>query len=60
VQLEFDEMKEEISTTGSDKRWWDYSELFNSAEARYRTMLVIAMAFFGQVRILNFGISKLN
>lgn len=85
VMLEYKEMVEDISVTGSDKRWWDYSvcsalfqsclpcqqstvrlegstwqpqtpirqltppqELFNSREARYRTMLVLAMAFFGQ------------
>lgn len=48
VKLEYKEMVEDISTTGSDKRWWDYSELFNTREARYRTMLVLAMAFFGQ------------
>jgi hypothetical protein len=49
VQLEFKEMLEEISVTGSDKRWWDYRELVSSRETRYRTGLVIAMAFFGQV-----------
>ncbi|KAH7402711.1 MFS lactose permease-like protein [Pyrenochaeta sp. MPI-SDFR-AT-0127] len=48
VKLEYKEMVEDISVTGSDKRWWDYRELFNSREARYRTMLVLAMAFFGQ------------
>jgi hypothetical protein len=48
VKLEYKEMVEEISVTGSDKRWWDYSELFNTREARYRTMLVFCMAFFGQ------------
>lgn len=48
VQLEYKEMVEDISVTGSDKRWWDYSELFNSREQRYRTMLVVSMAFFGQ------------
>ncbi|KAF2681349.1 MFS lactose permease-like protein [Lentithecium fluviatile CBS 122367] len=48
VQLEYKEMVEDISVTGSDKRWWDYSELFNSREQRYRTMLVLSMAFFGQ------------
>jgi hypothetical protein len=50
VQLEFKEMLEEISVTGSDKRWWDYGELISTRETRYRTALVIAMAFFGQVR----------
>lgn len=48
VQLEYREMLEDISLTGSDKRWWDYRELLNSPEVRYRSMLVIAMAFFGQ------------
>ncbi|UKZ74775.1 hypothetical protein TrVFT333_002445 [Trichoderma virens FT-333] len=48
VQLEYQEMRLDISTTGSDKRWWDYRELFNSRDVRYRTMLVFAMAFFGQ------------
>lgn len=48
VELEYKEMVEDISVTGSDKRWWDYSELFNSREARYRTMLVLSMGFFGQ------------
>lgn len=48
VQLEYKEMVEDISVTGSDKRWWDYRELFNSREQRYRTMLVFSMAFFGQ------------
>ncbi|KAF2022137.1 general substrate transporter [Aaosphaeria arxii CBS 175.79] len=48
VQLEYKEMVEDISVTGSDKRWWDYTELFNSRESLYRTMLVFSMAFFGQ------------
>lgn len=48
VQLEYKEMVEDISVTGSDKRWWDYRELFNSREQRYRTMLVVSMGFFGQ------------
>jgi len=42
-------MLEDISTTASDKRWWDYRELFNSPEVRYRTFLVLAMGIFGQV-----------
>jgi MFS family permease len=48
VQLEYKEMVEDISVTGSDKRWWDYRELFNSREQRYRTMLAVSMGFFGQ------------
>ncbi|KAF2756395.1 general substrate transporter [Pseudovirgaria hyperparasitica] len=48
VQLEYKEMVEDISVTGADKRWWDYRELFDSRETRYRTLLVAAMAVFGQ------------
>ena len=40
VQLEYHEMTQEISMTGSDKRWWDYRELFDTREARYRSMVV--------------------
>jgi Sugar (and other) transporter len=43
VQLEYDEMIEEIKENGADKRWWDYQELFNSRETRYRSMLVLFM-----------------
>lgn len=42
-------MLEDISVTGADKRWWDYRELFSNPEVRYRTMLVMAVGFFGQV-----------
>ena len=41
VQLEYREMLCEISKSGSDKRWWDYRELYNTHEARYRSMLVL-------------------
>lgn len=37
-------MQEDISKTGSDKRWWDYSELFNTRETRYRSMMVVSMS----------------
>lgn len=43
MQLEFQEMLDDISKTGSDKRWWDYRELFNTRETRYRSMLVLFM-----------------
>lgn len=39
-------MLDDISNVGSDKRWWDYSELVNSKETRYRTMLVFFMGIF--------------
>lgn len=62
VQLTFREMQEEISLTGSDKRWWDYSELGivyiltfgfygnipNLRAALWRLTMVTSMAFFGR------------
>ena len=48
VHLSYHEMLAEISPTGADKRWWDYRELLNTPEVRYRSLLVVAMAFFGQ------------
>ncbi|KAK7526614.1 uncharacterized protein IWZ02DRAFT_177599 [Phyllosticta citriasiana] len=48
VQLEYREMVADISVTGADKRWWDYRELFNTPEVRYRTYIVITFAFFNQ------------
>ena len=48
VALELEEMLEVISAEGSDKRWWDFRDLFNSRAARYRTFLISCIAFFGQ------------
>ncbi|KAJ7167524.1 major facilitator superfamily domain-containing protein [Mycena filopes] len=48
VQLEWREFEESIKLDASDKRWYDYSELFNTPNARYRTFLMTLMAFFGQ------------
>lgn len=47
VALEMAEMDKSICQEASDKRWYDYSELFNSRSARYRTFLVISMALIG-------------
>lgn len=52
VQLEYREMVEDISMTGSDKRWWDYRELFNSRETRYRSMLVIFMGMYHILQLI--------
>ena len=49
VLLQMNEMHEQISTTASDKRWWDYKELFNTRSARSRLICVLGMAFFGQL-----------
>lgn len=48
VLLTYREMIEEIATEGSDKRWWDYSTLFNTRSAGWRMACVAGMAFFGQ------------
>ncbi|RPB04383.1 general substrate transporter [Choiromyces venosus 120613-1] len=48
VLLTYREMIEEIATEGSDKRWWDYKDLFNSKSAWWRLSCVVGMAFFGQ------------
>lgn len=42
-------MIEEIVISGSDKRWWDYSELFNTTAAKWRMLCVFSMAFISQV-----------
>lgn len=38
----------QISTEASDKRWWDYSELWSSHSARRRLICVLGMAIMGQ------------
>ena len=48
----------DISKTGSDKRWWDYSELFNSKPVRYRTMLVVAMVHSNDSRTAPFHLNN--
>jgi MFS family permease len=47
VALEMQEMDRSIRSEASDKRWYDYSELFNSKATRYRTFLVASMSFIG-------------
>ncbi|KAF3913932.1 hypothetical protein ABW21_db0206221 [Orbilia brochopaga] len=49
VLLEYREMMEEIYTEGSDKRWWDYSELVGSKPALWRMACVLGMAMFSQL-----------
>jgi MFS family permease len=38
----------QIQTDATDKRWWDYSGLVNTHNARSRLICVLGMAFFGQ------------
>lgn len=48
VQLQLKEMMAQISTEASDKRWWDYRELWNDRSARRRLICVVGMAIMGQ------------
>jgi MFS family permease len=48
VALEMAEMRDSIRQEASDKRWYDYSELWNTGSARYRTMLVISISCIGK------------
>ncbi|GKU08444.1 lactose permease [Fusarium langsethiae] len=48
VQLQMKEMMAQISTEASDKRWWDYRELWGSHNDRRRLICVIGMAIMGQ------------
>jgi hypothetical protein len=49
VQLQLKEMAKQISSEASDKKWWDYHELWNTHSARRRLICVIGMACFGQL-----------
>lgn len=51
VALEMEEMMEVVSITGSDKTWWDFRDLFNTKGARYRTFLVVAVAWFSEIEL---------
>ncbi|KZT61065.1 general substrate transporter [Calocera cornea HHB12733] len=48
VMLEYDEFKESIMINASDKRFWDWSELWDTANARWRSLMVIFMGVAGQ------------
>ncbi|KAL0475074.1 general substrate transporter [Neurospora intermedia] len=49
VQLQLKEMANQISSEASDKKWYDYHELWNTHSARRRLICVLGMACFGQV-----------
>jgi Sugar (and other) transporter len=41
VTLQLKEMQQQIHTDASDKKWWDYRELFNTHSARRRLICVL-------------------
>lgn len=47
-QLQYREIVEENKLTRDENPWWDFRELFNTRQARYRLAMVIGMSFFGQ------------
>ncbi|KAK2593619.1 hypothetical protein QQS21_008667 [Conoideocrella luteorostrata] len=49
VQLQMQEMASQIAAEASDKKWWDYHELWNTHSARRRLICVLGMAVFGQI-----------
>lgn len=50
VQLQIREMSNSIRQNATDKKWWDYRELFgNTHAARRRLLCVLGMACFGQL-----------
>jgi sugar porter (SP) family MFS transporter len=49
VRLQLHEMAMQISSEASDKKWWDYRELWNTRSARRRLICVAGMAVFGQI-----------
>lgn len=48
VQLQIREFQEGIAKDGSDKRWYDYREVFGSRNNLWRILMVFLMAFIGQ------------
>lgn len=49
VRVELEEMSAVIRIDASDKRFWDWRELFNTRAARYRTLLVTCVAWFSEL-----------
>ncbi|KFY31700.1 hypothetical protein V493_00880 [Pseudogymnoascus sp. VKM F-4281 (FW-2241)] len=49
VQLQMKEMSQQITSDASDKKWYDYHELYNTHSARRRLICVVGMACFGQI-----------
>ena len=49
VRLQLKEMISQIRSDSSDKKLWDYHELWNTHSARRRLICVLGMACFGQI-----------
>lgn len=49
VDLQMREMVSQIAAEASDRKWWDYHELWNTHSARRRLICVLGMACFGHI-----------
>ncbi len=47
VSFQVHEIQASLGEERSDKRWWDYRELFNTRAARYRFWILFAEGFLG-------------
>ncbi|KAF8521441.1 putative MFS lactose permease [Hysterangium stoloniferum] len=54
VALEMSEFRTKINTGDAHKRWWDFTPLFKTRNARWRSLMVIMMAFFVQRSWISF------
>lgn len=48
VQLQIQEYREVISLSGSDKRWWDFSDLYKNKPGRWRFINALVVGIWGQ------------
>ena len=49
VNLELKEMAAQIAVEVTNRKWWDYQELYNTRSARHRLACVVCLSIFGQV-----------
>ena len=59
VILTVREMIEKIIIQSTEKRWWDYSELFKSKPAIHRLLCVGGMGIVGQVSLIQSPLTRL-
>lgn len=48
VQLQLQEYREFISLSGSDKRWWDFSDFYKTKAGRWRFLNALITGIWGQ------------
>lgn len=48
VHLQIEEYRKVITLNGSDKKWWDYSDLYKTRSARWRMLNALIPSVWGQ------------